>query len=151
MYTFNLSTQKETKAGRSLWLWGQLCLQSEFQTSQGYKLRPCLKQSKPKDKFLKVLLGCFGMYILVKVSQSCTVSCLSIATVFLIAHLSPHAVTKLWFFSSIFVHFISSTCLAFLLFLRFMPEKIQVYYWPICFLLYEVIHSWIFSLENTCI
>jgi hypothetical protein len=47
VHTFNW----ETGAGRSLWVWGQPGLQSEFQDSQGcYKEKPCLKKKKKKKE-----------------------------------------------------------------------------------------------------
>jgi hypothetical protein len=41
-FKFNCSTQK-AEAGQSLWLWGHAGRQSEFQDSQGYTEKPCLK------------------------------------------------------------------------------------------------------------
>jgi hypothetical protein len=35
------------------WFWGQPGLQSEFQDSQGYTEKPCLKKQKPKQKQTK--------------------------------------------------------------------------------------------------
>ena len=56
LHTFNPSTG-EVEAGGSLWLWGQPGLQSEFQDSQGYTEKSCLKKQniikqkqKPKSK-----------------------------------------------------------------------------------------------------
>lgn len=50
-HAFNPSTQ-EAEAGRSLWLWGQLDLQSELQDSQSYIKTPTLKKAerKPYEK-----------------------------------------------------------------------------------------------------
>ena len=39
-HTFSASAQ-EAEAGRSLWVWGQPGLQSEFQDSQGDTEKPC--------------------------------------------------------------------------------------------------------------
>jgi hypothetical protein len=39
------SSAQEAEAGRSLWVWGQPGLQSEFQGSQVYVERPCLNQN----------------------------------------------------------------------------------------------------------
>jgi hypothetical protein len=47
-YPFNPSTQ-EAEAGRSLWVWGQPGLQSEFQDSQGSTEKPFLKNKKAKQ------------------------------------------------------------------------------------------------------
>jgi hypothetical protein len=32
------------------WVWGQSCLHSEFQDSQSYTEKPCLKKQKQKQK-----------------------------------------------------------------------------------------------------
>ena len=45
MQSFNPSTW-EAEVGKSLWGWGQSGLQSEFQNSQGYTDKPCLKKQK---------------------------------------------------------------------------------------------------------
>jgi hypothetical protein len=42
VHAFNLSTQV-AEAGRSLWVQGQPDLQSQYQDSQGYTEKPCLK------------------------------------------------------------------------------------------------------------
>jgi hypothetical protein len=44
-HTFNPSTQEA-----DLWVQGQPLLQSEFQDSQGYTEKPCLKKTKKKKK-----------------------------------------------------------------------------------------------------
>ena len=41
----NYNTE-EAEAGRSLWVWGQSGLLSEFQDNQGYTEKPCLKKKK---------------------------------------------------------------------------------------------------------
>ena len=46
-HPFNLSTQ-EAEAGRSLWVWGQSSLQSEFQDSQDSTEKLFLKKQKNK-------------------------------------------------------------------------------------------------------
>jgi hypothetical protein len=46
-HAFNPSTQE---AETGLWVWGQSGLQSEFQDSQGYTEKPCLKKQKEKKK-----------------------------------------------------------------------------------------------------
>ena len=38
------------KAGRSLWIWSQPGLHGEFQDSQGYIMKACLKKTKTKTK-----------------------------------------------------------------------------------------------------
>jgi hypothetical protein len=48
VHTFNPSTGK-AEAGGSLRIQGQPDLQTEFQDSQGYKLRPWLKNKKNKN------------------------------------------------------------------------------------------------------
>ena len=45
VHAFNTNTW-EVETGRSLWIWGQCGLQSEFQDSQSYMIRPCLKRNK---------------------------------------------------------------------------------------------------------
>jgi hypothetical protein len=49
---FNLNTQE---AERSLWVQGQPCVHSEFQYSQGYTEKPCLKQNKKQTKNPQVI------------------------------------------------------------------------------------------------
>jgi hypothetical protein len=44
VYTLNPST-KEARASGSLWIWGQPGLHTEFQASQVYLVRPCLKKT----------------------------------------------------------------------------------------------------------
>jgi hypothetical protein len=44
-HTFNPITW-EAEASSSLWVQGQPGLHNEFQDSQGYKVRPCLKKTK---------------------------------------------------------------------------------------------------------
>jgi hypothetical protein len=40
----------EAEAGGSLWVWGQPGLKREFQASQGYMEKPCLKTPCRKDR-----------------------------------------------------------------------------------------------------
>lgn len=47
-YIFNLSTPEE-EAGVYVWVPGQPGLYSEFQASQEYKVRPCLKKKEPPN------------------------------------------------------------------------------------------------------
>jgi hypothetical protein len=44
-HTFNPGTW-EAEAGRALWVQGHPILQSEFQESQGYIEKPCVKKTK---------------------------------------------------------------------------------------------------------
>lgn len=48
MYAFNLSTM-ETEAGRSLWVWSQYDLPSEFHDSQGYIKKSYIKNKPTKE------------------------------------------------------------------------------------------------------
>ena len=48
-HTFNFSTH-DADAGRSLWVQGQPGLNSEFQDSQGYGERLCLKEKQKQNK-----------------------------------------------------------------------------------------------------
>ena len=48
-HAFNPST-REAEAGRSLCIWGLPGLQSEFQDSQGYTEKPCLKKTNNQNK-----------------------------------------------------------------------------------------------------
>lgn len=50
-HAFNPSTQ-EAEAGRSLWVWSQLCPQSEFQVRQRYIMRTCQEKKKDENWYL---------------------------------------------------------------------------------------------------
>ena len=52
-HIFNSST-REAEAGRSLSVQGQPGLQREFQDSQGYKVKPCLKKQTGKGSLLSL-------------------------------------------------------------------------------------------------
>ena len=55
VHSFN-PTSQEAEAGRSLWVQNQPGLQSEFQGSQGYTEKPCLRKKKKfKEKFTTVV------------------------------------------------------------------------------------------------
>jgi hypothetical protein len=54
--TFNPSTW-EAEAVRSLWVQGQPGLQSEFQDSQGYTVKPYLEKPKVEEKKKKKKKG----------------------------------------------------------------------------------------------
>ena len=47
-YVFNLSTQK-AEAGKSLWVWGQPCLQNQFQDSQGVTQKNLVLKNQNKQ------------------------------------------------------------------------------------------------------
>ena len=64
MHTINPSTQ-EAEAGGSLCFHGQPGLQSEFQVSQGYTEKPCLKKPKENESVRSsVKLYSFRMAVL---------------------------------------------------------------------------------------